>query len=123
MTVDELDDLDRLFLRHAHLVDLLIWVNVETVRIADAFDLLGRSLKVEPLALVETKHDVLGSREHIHEPEVLMDHADAMLVGILGRGNRHGAALYLNLAIIWKIDAREHVHERCLTAAILAKQS
>ncbi|MCH3948757.1 MAG: hypothetical protein LKE43_08295 [Olsenella sp.] len=123
-TVDELDDLDSLLLGHAHLVDLLVKVDVEAIGVTYAFDLLRDSFEVELLALpfVKAQHDVLCGRERIYEPKVLVHHANTVFEGVLGRGYSHGLALNLDLTSIGKVDAREHVHESCLAAAVLAKK-
>ena len=51
-----------------------------------------------------------------------MDHADAVLKSGLRRGNVHGLAVNIELALVGEIDAGEHIHERGLAAAVFAEQ-
>ena len=78
--VERLDDLDRLLLGHGHIVDLLVRVEVEAVALADAADARGRGLEIE--LFIETERDVLSGGEDVDQLEVLVDHADAVAVGI-----------------------------------------
>ena len=120
--VEQLDDLDRLLLRDGHVVDLLVGVHVKAVGVADLADALGGGREVELALLLEAQHDVLGGGEDVHQLEVLVDHADAVVEGVLGRADDHGLAVDLDGAAVGEVDARQHVHERGLAAAVLAEQ-
>ena len=121
-TVQDLDDLHRLLLGDGHIVDLLSGVDVEAVAVADLLDLGVGGLDVQAAALVQTQHDVLGGGEHVHQLIVLMDHADAVLEGILGGADGYGLPLYQDLALVREIDAGQHIHQGGLTAAVLPQQ-
>ena len=121
-TVQDLDDLHRLLLRDGHIVDLLSGVDVEAVAVADFLDLGVGGLDVQAAALVQTQHDVFGGGEHVHQLIVLMDHADAVLEGILGGADGYGLPLYQDLALVREIDAGQHIHQGGLTAAVLPQQ-
>ena len=51
-----------------------------------------------------------------------MDHADTEVKGILRRTDGNGLFVNENLSLIGKVDAREHIHKRCLAAAVFAEQ-
>ena len=53
---------------------------------------------------------------------MLVDHADAEAKGILRGADNDGLAVNSDLALVWKVDARQHVHERGLAAAIFTQQ-
>ena len=66
--------------------------------------------------------DIVCSREHINQLEVLVDHADAQFLGVLGRIDGHFPAVYKNLTRIRLVDAGEHVHQSGLAGTVLSQQ-
>ena len=50
-----------------------------------------------------------------------MNHSDAEREGILRRTDHGFLAVHKDLAFIREVNAREHVHECCFAAAVLAK--
>ena len=52
-----------------------------------------------------------------------MDHADTEVKGILRRTDGNGLFVNENLSLIGIVDAREHIHKRCLAAAVFTEQS
>ena len=115
-----LHDLEGLLLRNGHVVDLLLGIDLEPVGVADLADLFRRGLEVEPA--LQAEHDVFCGGEHIYQLEVLMDHADAMLEGILRRADDDRFAIHQDLALVREINAGEHVHQGRLTAPVLAQE-
>ncbi len=115
-----LDDLNRLLLRNGHIVDLLVRVDVKAVLIADFLDFLAGLGQVQ-LSL-QTQNDVLRGGEHIHQLEVLMDHADAIVECVLGGSDGHRLAVNVDLSLIGEVDAGKHIHQRGLAAAVFAQQ-
>ena len=89
-----LQDLDPLLLTHGELPDRCGWIDMQPEflgKISDhRFDLSHRS---RPLPLVHAEHDVLRHRETIDKTKVLVDHADAMVRGVLGRAKLHCLAV------------------------------
>ena len=118
--VEHLDDLDGLLLRNGHVVDLLIGVDVEPVFVADLFDLFAGFGNVE-LAF-KAEDDILRCGEKINELEVLVDHTDAKVESVLGRGDGDGLVVDIDLSLIGEVDAGEHIHQRGLAAAVFAQQ-
>ena len=118
--VERLDDLDRLLLGHGHVIDLLIRVELEAVALADAADARGRGLEIE--LFIEAERDVLSGGEDVDQLEVLVDHADAVTVGIARGADDDLLAVDEDLSLVGEVNAREHVHERGLAAAVFAEQ-
>ena len=53
---------------------------------------------------------------------MLMDHPDPVVEGVLGGTDSHRPALHQDLPLVGKVDAREHVHQGGLSAAVLSQQ-
>ena len=51
-----------------------------------------------------------------------MHHAYAVMIGVARRTDDRGLAVGEDLPFVGEIDAREHVHERGLAAAVFAEQ-
>ena len=68
------------------------------------------------------QHDVLRGGEDVDELEVLMHHADMMAEGILRGGDDRLLPVHIDLPLVGVVDARDHVHERRLAAAVLAEE-
>ena len=119
-SVKHLDYLNGLLLRDGHFVYLLVRVNVEAVLLAYLFDALGGLLDVE-FALVKSENDVLRCREHVHELEMLMDHAYFVVERVLGGADDYLFAVDENLTVIRIVDSGDHVHQRCFSGAVLAE--
>ena len=118
--VKDFHDLDRLLLGDGHIVDFLRGIDAEAVLIANLPDLCRGCLEIELAG--QTENDVLRRRQHVYELEMLMDHADAVVKGILGGADDDFFSVDLDFAFVRKIDAGEHVHERRLAAAVFAEQ-
>ena len=118
--VQHLDDLHSLLLGHGHVVDLHVRVDIKAVLITDVLDLLTCIVQVK-LAL-QAEDDILGGGEQVDQLEVLVDHADTQIEGILGRCDGHRLVVDVDLPLVGEIDAGEHIHQRGLAAAVLAQQ-
>ena len=120
--VEDFHDLHGLFLGHGHVVDFLERVHFEAVGIADCPDFLRHLLQVQPSRFMQTQDDVFRGGEHIHQLEMLMDHADAIAESV-GRGADHRfLAVNVDPALVRVVDAGEHVHKGGLAAAVFAQQ-
>ena len=118
--IKDLYDLHGLLLRNRHIVNLLIGIYVEAVFFAD-FSYLFAGVGQVQLAL-KTQYDVFRCGKHVHQLEVLMYHAYAVVKGIFGRSDRHGLAVNVNLPLIGVVDTGEHIHKGGFSAAILAQK-
>ena len=119
--VQHLDDLDRLLFRDGHVVDLLVRIDVEAVLFGDRPYAVGDLLQIV-LAVFDAQRHVLRGREHVDQFEVLVDHADAVRVGVLGVADGDLLAVHEDLSFVGIVDAGQHVHERRLAGAVFAQQ-
>ena len=120
--IEDLDNLYRLLLGDGHVVNLLGGVDVKAVAFTDGAHLLVGRLPVQLSALLQAQDDVLRGSEHVHQLIVLVDHADAVGVGVLGRADGHRLPAHIDLSLVGEVDTRQHVHQRCLAAAVLPQQ-
>ena len=120
--VEDLDDLHRLLLGDGHLVDLLIQIDLKTVFFADLGDPLAGRLQIHAARLLQAQDDVLRGGKDVHQLEVLVDHADPQVIGVLGGGDRDRPVVDVDLARVRVIDPGEHVHQGGLAAAVLPQQ-
>ena len=120
--IQNLDDLHRLLFGDGHVVDLLFGVELEAVLFGDRADFLVDARRTVPLAVMHAENDILRRREDIDELEVLMHHADPETEGILRGGDDDLLSVHEDLPFIGIIDARDHVHQRRLAAAVFAEQ-
>ena len=119
-TVQHLHNFHRLLLGHGHIVNLLVGVYIKAIGVADFLNLLPGFLQIQPSG--QTQHNVLGGGQHIHQLEMLVNHANAMGKGILGRGDNHLFVIDENIAGIREIDAGEHIHQGGLAASVFTQQ-
>ena len=120
--IQHLDDLQGLLFRHGHVVDLLLGVQLKAELAHHVLDLAIAVLLQAKARLFFAHPDVVRRGEHVHQLEVLVDHADAQLFGVLRGVDGHGLALHQDLPRVWLIDAGEHVHQRGLARAVLPQQ-
>ena len=95
---------------------------MEAVLVTDGLDLGGHLLDVVPPRLLQTQRHVLRCSEHVHQFEVLVDHADAQVKGVLGGADHDLLAVDVDGSAVGEVDAGDHVHEGGLAAAVLAQQ-
>jgi len=120
--VQHLHYLHGLLLGHGHVVDLLVWVHLEAVGVADLPHPPCGGLYVQSARLLQPQNDILRGGEHVHQLEVLVYHADAQVEGVLGRTDGYRLVVDVDLALVRVVDAGEHVHKRGLAAAVFTQQ-
>ena len=120
--IQHLDNLQGLLFRHGHVLDLLFGVDVKPKLFGHGLDLGIAVLFQQKARLLLAHPDVVRGREHLHQLEVLMDHADPQALGLLGGVDGHGLALHEDLASVGLVNAGEHIHQRSLARAVLAQQ-
>ena len=118
-SVQYLDDLDRLLLGDRHLVYLLGRLQTEAIPLGDFLDPPVHRIHGKPSRFRYTQHDVLRRRKHVHQLEVLMDHADAVPEGILRGAYLCFPAPDADTAFIRIVNTRDHVHQGGLAASVL----
>ena len=119
--VQNLDDLDRLLLRHGHVVNLLVRVKFETVAHADLTHALRVRFDVVAALILETEDDIFRRGKYIHQFEMLVDHADPMGKCIARRADGNPLAVHVDPSAVRIVNSGDHVHERRLAAAVLTE--
>ena len=119
--VQHLQNLHGLLFRNAHLVHRLLRVDFQTVIGAQLLDLGLQGLFARQLA-GGAQHDVLHGGEHLHQLEVLVDHADAQILRVHRGADAHRLPGHEDLAVVRMIDAGDHIHQGSFAAAVFAQQ-
>ncbi len=120
--VEHLEDLHRLLLRHRHVVDLFAGIDVKAVLFADLLHPAGGGPEIEGPLPLQAQDDVLCRGEHVHQLEVLVDHADAQGVGVLGGADGDLPPAHADVSLVWEVDAGDHVHQGGLAASVLPQK-
>ena len=119
--VQRFDDFRRLFFGDGHLVNLFPGIDVKAVFFGDLGDLFIDLSDVVLFLLCLSENDVLPGRKNVHQLEMLVHHADPVMEGVLRRADQDLFAADINLAFVGIINSRQHVHQRRLSAAVLAE--
>ena len=119
--VQHLDDFNRLFFRNGHFVDLFPGVDVEAVAVGNFGNALHGGFQVVACTVIDAQHDVFGGGKHVHQFEVLMNHADPVIKGVARGVDQRTFAVDENFAFIRMVNPGDHVHERCFPAAVFAE--
>ena len=69
-----------------------------------------------------TQHDVIQHREALHQLKVLVDHADAKVVCIVGVIDLDFLAVFLDDALFRLVQAEQNAHEGGFAGAVFAQQ-
>ncbi len=121
-----LDDLDALLDADRQVLDERVRVDVEAVAVGELARRLGAGLApVEEAAgadLLDAERDVLRDREHRHQHEVLVHHADAGRDRVLRRAEARRLAVYVYLALVGLGQPVQDVHQGGLPRPVLAEQ-
>ena len=116
--IKHLENFNGLLLGNRHIVYLLVGVDIEAVFFAKLLYLFPGLRQIQPS--VQTQNDIFRGGEHIYQLEVLVNHADAIAESILGRGDGGRLSVNVDLSLIREVDAGEHIHQRCFSAAVFA---
>ena len=120
--VEDLDDLYSLLFGDGHIVDFFVGVNHKAIFLADLGNPGSCGFEVQLAGLFQSQYDIFCGGKDVHQFEVLMDHADAALEGILGGGDGDRISADQNLALIGKINSGQHVHQGGFAAAVFTQQ-
>ena len=123
--VERLEDLDPLLPADRQGADQRVRVDVEPEPLAEFDDTAMRLAAIEEDGIghrLLAEQDVVGDRQHRHEHEVLVDHADAPADGVGRIVDRDGRAIEEDLAGVGRGQSVQDVHERGLAGPVLAEQ-
>ena len=122
--VEHFEDLRALLHPHGDVLDEGVRVHLQSVALGERQDLLPGLLLLQEAHLVglHAQDDVVQHREALHQLEVLVDHADSQVVGIVGVFDVHLFAVLADLALLGLVEAEEHAHEGALASAVLPQE-
>jgi len=113
--------ISRLLFGNRHFVDLLVGINVKSVLVADGEHLFGGFLQVVFFFVPETQDDIFGGGKDIHQLEMLVNHADLVVEGILGGADDNLLPVDEDLAAVGEVNAGDHIHQGGFPAAVFSQ--
>ena len=113
--IKDLNDLQGLLFGHRHIVNLFSGIQVKAKFLRDLADLFIAFLPQCEARLLSAHPDIVCGREHIHQLKMLVHHADAQPLGVLGRINGNLFPVNENAAAVRLIDSGQHIHQSRLT--------
>ena len=126
LAVERLQDLDALLLAERELPDTRVRVDGDVVALAELgdapLDVPGVHEEAPSLAAMVAEDHVLGHGERLHEPEVLVHHADAGDERVPRRVEYDPLAVEEDLPVVRAVEPGEDVRERRLAGAVLAEE-
>ena len=122
--VEHLQDLGALLHAHGDVLDVGVRVHLQAVLFGQGQDLLAGLILLEESGFggLHAHDDVVEDREALHQLEVLMDHADAQIVGVVGVLDLDLLPVLLDDPLLRLIEAEQHAHERALAGAVLTEE-
>ena len=124
VTVQHFQDLNALLHANRDIADQCIRVYTQAVFFRKLHDLFAGDLFLQKsrFAGFHTQHDVIQHREALHQLKVLVDHADAKVVCIVGVIDLDFLAVFLDDALFWLVQAEQNTHEGGFAGAVFAQQ-
>ena len=124
VAIEHLEDLGALLHADRDVLDQCIGVNVQAVALGELQHLLARVHLLQKAALVrlDAEDDIVENREALDELEMLVHHADAQCICIVGVVDLDLNTVFLDGAFLRLIQAEEHTHERGFSRAVFAEQ-
>ena len=119
--VKDLDNLHSLLFGDRHIVDLLFGVEFKSVSFGNFLNFVIDA----PYAVLipaGAEHDVLRCGENVNQLKVLVHHADMMAESVLRRRNDRLLTVDKDLPFVRIVNARDHVHQRRLSAAVFTQK-
>ena len=97
---------------------------MQAVFFAQSHDLFPGFLLLQKAELVRlhAHDDVVEHREALHQLEVLVHHADAQIVGVVGVVDGHDLAVLADLPLLRLVQAEQNAHQRGFARAVFAQQ-
>ena len=123
--VEHLQDLGTLLHTHGDILYQCVGVNMQAVFLAQLQHLLPRLLLLQEAQLTHRLHahdDIVQYGEAFHQLEVLVHHADAQVVGIVGVADAHLLPVHADLALFRLIQAEQHAHQGRLAGTVFTQQ-
>ncbi len=124
VAVEHLEDFHTLLHAHGDVLNEGIGLNQQAILLGQRHHLLARLLHAQHAVLggFHPQHNVFQHREVMHQFEVLVHHADAQRVGIVGVPHLYWFAVLADLAFLRLVQAKQDAHQGAFPGAVFAKQ-
>ena len=124
VAVQHLQDLNALLHTNRDIADQCIRVHAQAVLFAQGhylFACLSLLQKAHPVGF-HAQNDVVQHAEAFYQLEVLVHHADAQCICIIGIADGNLLAVFADLTSFRLVQAKQHAHQRTFAGAVLAQQ-
>ena len=124
VTVEHLENLRSLLHTDGDVLDLGVGIDLQTVLLREGQDFFAGFLLLQKTHLVrlDAQDDVVENREAFHQLEMLVNHADPQIIGVIGVVDLDFNAVFLDGAFFRLIKAEQHAHERALSRSVFTEQ-
>ena len=124
VAVEHFQNLGALLHTDGDILDLRVGIDVQAVFLAQSENFFARFLLLKETELVRlnAQNDIVENREALHQLEVLMHHADAERIGVVGVVDLDFFAVLFDDALFRLIEAEQNAHQRGLARAVLPQQ-
>ena len=122
--VEHFEDLGTLLHTNGNILYQCIRIDLQAVLPGQGHDLLPGLFPLQKavFGVFHAQNNVVQNGEAFYQLKVLMHHADAQGVGIVGVVDRHFHAVFADHALLCLIQAKEDTHERRFSRAVFAQQ-
>ena len=122
--VQHLQDFGTLLHTHGDILHQCIGVDLQAVLLGQSHNLFPCLVPLEEavFGVLHTQNDVVQHREALHQLKVLVHHADAQGVGIIGVVDGDNFPILPDKALLRLIQAEQDAHQRGLTGAVFPQQ-
>ncbi len=123
-SVQSFQDLDALLQADRQVGDALPWVHLQAEPLRQLIDHAAGPIEIHDAAVgdLAPEDDVLGDGQRRDEHEMLVDHPDAELDGVLGSVDLHRPAVEDDLARVRPDQAVDDVHQGRLAGPVFPQQ-
>ena len=124
VAVEHFENFGSLLHADGNILDLRVRIDAQTVALRQGDDLLARLLLLQEARLVRlhAENDIVQHREALDQLEVLVNHADVEVVGVVGVADFDDLSVLFNDAALRLIEPKEHAHQRRLAGTVFAEQ-
>ena len=122
--VEHLQNLGALLHTHGDILDQCVGIHVQTILLAEGQHLFAGVLLLQKAVFrrLGAHDDVVQHREAFHQLEVLVHHADAQGVGVVGILDGHHLTVLFDDALLRLVQAEQNTHQRGFARAVFAQQ-
>ena len=120
ITIEHFQDLNPLLHSHRDILDDHIRINIQPVLLGEGLDLLGCTLAVEEELSFLSKNDIFRNSEVVNQLEVLVHHADAQIIGIVGAMDMNFLSPNQYFSLVCMVQTKEDAHQGGLSCPVLA---